>query len=226
MSSFKPVSQPDKPVSLLPSVMLYAQTLGSETYSHDTSYSLCLVRNPQSISFETLSLNQSAYDYAESSSITSLKETEVITDTEFIMIDKRKARTVINGTIEMTSSVRLLGDDTYTTYIDKINMHLLKRDSSGNDTQIVFGSYEWSTAPSTSAAVWSDLITATVRVDTSENVSLLSTDRLVYRIEVFGHVDSASASDNKIRLYYTRGTDQTFVFVPVDEVVHQQVIVL
>jgi uncharacterized membrane protein len=207
------------PKSLPQELLLYAQWWGDHTpYSHGGStYTRILSRDPQPANLSTASTGVATDDYEESANITSLTKTEVIIDKDFILIDARKADLILNGTVKAVASVACRGDGTYTTYIDSVRFTLLKRTSAGVETQLAQEEYTFATSPSQSAASYASAVSAQMVKDISETI-IETTSTIILRIEVFGHVNNVAASNNKIKLNFTRGSADTYLILPVDEV--------
>lgn len=205
------------PVSILPYVFYYLQSLGSRDYTHDKSYDHALLEHPQQTNLDKHETAQSLLDYKESSNITATSESEEITNYEFIQLEKRKAGTVINGTTEIGLQLRIRGDGTYTTTLDKVRVNLFKRTTGGVDTALITDKeYDFDTGPTHSADSWDDMIGIKIHEDITKT-TLDVDDRLVLRIEVFAHVSNASATDNKVRLMFSRGSAESYLYLPVEE---------
>ena len=207
----------DKPISVMPHVLYYLQSLCSRDYTHDKSYDHALLDHPQPTNLDKHETEQSLLDYKESSNITATSESEEITNYEFIQIEKRKADTTINGTAEIGLQLRIRGDGTYITTLDKVRVNLYKRTTGGVDTALITDKeYDFDTGPTHSADSWDDKIGIKIHEDITKT-TLDKDDRLVLRIEVFAHVNNASATDNKVRLYFSRGSGESYLYLPVDE---------
>lgn len=198
-------------------LLLYLQSFGSEDYSFDQSYALGLFRSPQPTNLDTHSTDQSDLDYKESANITATSETEVLQDIEFILSEARLRETVLEGACDIALQLKIRADGTYTTYLSKVRVSLFSRDEDGNDTAILSNkTYTFDTPVSHSANSWDDLVAIKLHENISRTV-LPDNHRLVLRVEVFGYVSDASATNNKVRLYFSRGSAESYVLLPVIE---------
>jgi len=198
-------------------LLLYLQSFGSEDYSFDQSYALGLFRSPQPTNLDTHSTDQSDLDYKESSNITATSETEVLQDIEFILSEARLRETVLEGACDIALQLKIRADGTYTTYLSKVRVSLFSRDEDGNDTAILSNkTYTFDTPVSHSANSWDDMVAIKLHENISRTV-LPDNHRLVLRVEVFGYVSSASATNNKVRLYFSRGSAESYVLLPIIE---------
>jgi hypothetical protein len=176
-----------------------------------------MFRSPQPTNLDLHATEQTLLDYKESLNITGTSEAEVISDFEFVMPEARERETIIQGPCEIGLQLRIRGDGTYTTYLTKARVNLFKRTSAGVDTAIITNAeFDLDTEVSHSADSWDDMIGIKLHSAIAETV-LLAADRLVLRVEVFGYVSNASATDNKIRLYFSRGSAESYMYLPIDE---------
>ena len=198
-------------------ILLYLQSFASEDYSFDKSYSYGLFRSPQPSNLDKHETEQSGLDYVESSNITNTSEDEILGDIEFILSEARLRELVLEGTAEIAAQLRICADGTYTTYLTKVRANLFRRDSDGNDTAILSNKiYDFDTNVSHSADGWDDKVAIKIHADISRAV-VPQDERLVLRLEVFGYVSNASASNNKCRLYFSRGSTDSYLILPVIE---------
>jgi len=210
----------DLRTSTFDQILFYLQSFGSEDYTHDQAYTHGMFRNPQPANLDQHAVEQSLLDYKESLNISgagSTTEAEVITDFEFVCKDTIKKNLIIQGPAEIALQLRIRGDGTYTTYLDKVRINLFKRTAAGADTALIANAeYDFDTAVSHSADSWDDKVGIKLHPLIAAT-TLLTTDKLVLRVEVFGHVSNASATDNKIRLYFSRGSSESYIYLPVYE---------
>lgn len=203
--------------SFFKQVLFYLQSFGSENYTHDQAYTHGMFRSPQPTNLDLHATEQTLLDYKESLNITGTSEAEVISDFEFVMPEARERETIIQGPCEIGLQLRIRGDGTYTTYLTKVRINLFKRTSAGVDTAIITDAeFDLDTEVSHSADSWDDMIGIKLHSAITETV-LLAADRLVLRVDVFGYVSNASATDNKIRLYFSRGSAESYMYLPIDE---------
>ena len=207
-----------EPISIFPQQLYYLQSFGSEDYTFDKAYTHGLFRQPQPTNLDQHATEQSSLDYHESANLTNTASAEVISDKEYILKEARKADTVIEGPCEIGLQLRIRGDGTYETSLDKVRVNLYKRDLSGNDTAIISNlEYDFDTAPTHSADSWDEKIGIKLHSNITKT-TLKSADKLVLKVEVFAFVDNASATDNKVRLYFSRGSGESYLYLPKDEV--------
>jgi len=198
-------------------VLLYLQSFASEDYSFDQSYALGLFRSPQPTNLDTHSTDQADLDYKESANITATSETEVLQDIEFILSEPRLHDSIIEGLCDIGLQLRIRADGTYTTYLSKVRVSLYSRDQSGNDTAILSNkTYTLDTPVSHSADSWDDMVAIKFHENIARTV-VPDDNRLVLRVEVFGYVSDASATNNKVRLYFSRGSAESYILLPIIE---------
>lgn len=204
--------------TILPQRLYYLQSLGSLDFVHDKAYTHAILRTPQPTNLDKHEAGQSLLDYKESSNITDIETAEVITDFEFIDIEDRKGDTIVFGPFMVGLQLRIRGDGTYTTFMDSVRVTLFSRTSAGSDTTIFTSTFTWDTAPSHSADSWDDKVGAALRGNIPKKYTIDKNSRLVLRVEVFAHASSASATDNLVRLYFSRGSSESYIYLPMDEV--------
>ena len=189
------------------------QSLGSGAYTHNASFDHAMLSNPVNSNLDNNNFNQSLLDYKESTNITSVTKTEVISDYEFIALEDRLTNTILNGTAEIGLQLAIRGDGTYITTLDEVRLNLFKRTSGGVDTAIITDKlYTFDTGPTYTANENDDKIGVKTYSDIAET-TLNEADRLVLRVEVFAHVNNASATNNKARLYFSRGSYESYMIV-------------
>lgn len=198
--------------------LYYLQSFGSDSYTFDKAYTHGMFRDPQPTNLDAHATEQTLLDYKVSSNITNTTSAEVITDFEFILEEPNKADMVIEGPCTIGMQLRIRGDGTYETSLDKVRLTLFKRDTSGNDvaTSLENKDYEFGTAITHSADSWDDMVAIKLR-DSITKTTLKKADRLVLRVEVFAHVDNVSATDNLVRIYFSRGSAESYVYIPISE---------
>jgi len=197
---------------------LVGNWVGSEPYTHgSTSYNYVLKSSPIPANLDTSGADQADKDYKESANITSTDTdgVEVISDFEFVLMEERLTDLKLQGMAHAACALKIRGDGTYTTYCKKVVFTILKRDSGGNDTSLATHTYTFDTTPSRSADSYGDVFSAYMHKAISTEQTISTTDTIVLRIEVFGYVSNASATDNKIRLYFSRGSWDTYVILPI-----------
>ena len=206
-----------EPISIFPQQLYYLQSFGSEDYTFDKAYTHGMFRQPQPTNLDKHETEQTLLDYKKSSNITATSSTEVISDFEFILKEARKADTVIEGPCAIGLQLRIRSDGALaTTTLDKVRVNLYKRDSSGNDTVIIENrEYEWDTAQTHAANSWDDKIGAKIHENITKT-TLKKDDKLVLKIDVFAHV-SAAGTNMAARLYFSRGSSESYVYLPIDE---------
>ncbi|RLG32920.1 hypothetical protein DRN97_06240 [Methanosarcinales archaeon] len=207
----------DRPVIILPT-LYYLQSFGSENYTFDKAYTHGLFRMPQPANLDKHETEQALLDYKESSNITSTEETEVISNFEFILKELRSRKTIIQGPFECGFQLRIRGDGTNTTYLTKLRFSLYKRTEAGVDTAIIEDAeYAFDTPVSHQANDWDDKVGVKLHEDISLTV-LPADERLVGSVDVLGYVSDAAASNNKIRLYFSRGSiAESYIYLPIED---------
>jgi hypothetical protein len=207
--------------SLPKTVVLFGQYLGYRAaYTHASSeYTHVLIRRSNEIDFSTNEDNLETVDFDVSANITGTSKTEVITNVDFITTAQFLQPLIISGRCSAVVNLSCRGDNVYTTSIDSCRLTILKRSSTGVETQlaqeeypqvanqpIITHQFEYYTIP----------ISFTLTSNVSET-SISNGDAVILRVEVFGHSSNASASNNKIKLHFKRGTVDTLLLLSVVE---------
>lgn len=182
-------------------------------------YTHVLVRTPNELDLSNSEEYQSTLDYTESSNITSTTKTEVIADIDFIMAAQLLSLLTISGRCKAIANLECHGDNVYTTSIDSCRMTIIKRTSAGVESQlaqeeypleanqpVITNQFEYYTNETTFS------MTKNI-TETTINVG----DAVILRVEVFGHVNNVSASNNKIKLLFARGHVNTALMLSVVE---------
>lgn len=214
------IAYPPRPVSLPETLYLYAQSLvdhPSILFAGLTA-SIVLTRYPHPSNLSTSLLNQNTYDYSESANITAVAKTEVITDRYFLFSEARKAYTIVRGTATVNVTYAVRGDGTTTTYLDSSRITISVRSPTGTMTIIGQEEYIFTTPPSMTGNAYSEPVSAQLLITLSSRL-VASVERIVMTIETFGHASGAGGTNNKIKLMFGRGTNQTHLILPITEFV-------
>lgn len=214
------IAYPSRPVSFPEPLYLYAQSLVDHPLISfgGLTYSRILTRFPNPTNLSTSLLNQNIFDYSESANITAVTKTEVITDRYFIFSEVRKLYTIFRGMATVNVSYSIRGDGTTTTYLDSSRVTLYSRTPSGGMTTIGQEEYIFTTPPSMTGNAYSEPVCAQMQVTLSARL-IANVERLLMNIETFGHASGAGGTNNKIKLLFGRGTNQTHAILPVYEFV-------
>jgi len=189
---------------------LYAQHIGDDSWTlpdGTTTTDMVLVRAP----VPTALLN--ANDNTEQS-VTQTTSTLQI-DQRFVLAEEFMQELVIEGLARAVVRVGVKGDGTYNTYIDRIIVDIEKVDSAGAYTSLASKDITLSSAQSTSGTDW---VTGDWQVLLSLSRQNIDTDeQLVLRVRIYGYMDLGGTAQ-AVRLYHTRGSGDTLVDIPLDEV--------
>lgn len=214
------IAYPPRPVSLPEILYLYGQSLvdhPSISFGGFT-FTRVLTRYPHPANLSTSLTDQNNFDYSESSNITAVAKTEVISDRYFLFSESRKAYLIVRGTATVNVSYALRADGVTTTYLDSSRITIYVRSSTGTMTTLGQEEYIFSTAPNTVANAYSDPVSAQFLL-TLSSFLVPPSARIVLVIETFGHASGAGGTNNKIKLMFGRGTNQTHVLLPITEFV-------
>ena len=189
---------------------LYAQHIGDDNWTlpdGTTTTDMVLVREPVPASLAN------ANDYIEAA-VTATTSTLYI-DQRFVLAEQPMQDLVIEGLARVVMRVGAKGDGTYATYIDRIIIDIERVTSAGTYTSIASKDITLSTALSNSSTTWATW-------DWQVLLSLGRTTQgydtnLVLRIRVYAYMASGGTAQ-AVRLYHTRGSQDTFVDLPLDEV--------
>lgn len=212
------IAYPPRPVSLEDTLYLYGQSAADHLITFGGFiYTRLLTRYPQPSNLNTSLLDQNTLDYSESGNITQIAKTEVITDRNFIFNEELRAYIILRGTATVNVSYAIRGDGTTTTILDSSRITLLVKLPTGTENILAQEEYIFSSSPSMTGNAYSEPINAQLYLLMSSR--LMSTvERLILRIETFGHASGAGGTNNRIKLLFGRGTNQTHVIMPITEV--------
>lgn len=198
-------------------LFLYAQHLGNEnyqfaTYFTPTSYYYVLL--PRAVPTDLVN----ADDY-EQQTVTELVETLKI-DRRFVMAYDPGQQFFMKGTAIAVCNVGAKGDGAVNTNISKIIFNIERVDDNNTYISIVEREIEINPPHSVSAAPW-DLVSieGLLRIDHSLRALFQSSsvseraERIVLRVRVYAYMDPGGTAQ-AVRLYYTRGSDDTFLELP------------
>jgi len=197
------------PRSLARYVTVYAQHIKDDPWvlPDGSTTNLVLVRSPVPASLAN------SDDYEEAS-VTNTSSTLVI-DARFFLAENPFQDWVVGGLARVVCRVGARGDGTYATYIDRIITDIETVDSAGTYTTLASKDRSLSTALSNSSTSW----------ETWDWLALMSLDRqtismddqIVLRIRIYAYMASGG-TDQAVRLYHTRGSQDTYVDIPLDEI--------
>jgi len=191
-------------------VRLYAQHIGDDSWTlpdGSTTTDMVLTRDPVPASLAN------ANDYVEAA-VTETTSTLKI-DQRFVLADNFMQDLVIEGLAKAVVRVGAKGDGTYNTYIDRIIVNIEKVDENGNYISLVSKDITLSSALSNSATDWE---TWDWQVLLSLSRQTIEPDeQLVLRVRVYAHM-AEGGTDQTVRLYHTRGSQDTYVDIPLDEI--------
>lgn len=207
--------------SLPKSLVLIGQWYGYRTpLTHaGKEYTHVLIRTPNELDLSNSEEYQSTLDFTESSNITSATKTEVISDTDFIMAAPLLSLLTISGRCKAIVNLACRGDNVYITYIDSCRMTIIKRTSAGVETELAQEEYPLEAnqpVVSNQFEYYTNETTFSMTKNISETTINVG-DSIILRVEVFGHVDNALASNNKIKLFFSRGHVNTALMLSVVE---------
>lgn len=214
------IAYPPRPVSLPETLYLYAQSLvdhPSIVFAGLTATRV-LTRYPHPSNLSTSLLNQDTYDYSESANITAVAKTEVISDRYFLFSESRRAYTIVRGTATVNVTYAIRGDGTTTTYLDSSRITISVRLPTGTMVTIGQEEYVFATPPSMTGNAYSEPVSAQLLVTLSSYL-VPSSARIVMIIETFGRASGAGGTNNKIKLMFGRGTNQTHMILPITDFV-------
>jgi len=211
------------PRSVSRRLRLYAQHIGEDDWylpDNTTTTKHVLTREPVPASLAN------ADDYIEAA-VTATSSTLAI-DQRFYLADLIPSQLiaggvaqvqyesfVFEGTVRVVARVGAKGDGTYNTYIDRIVISLEKVDDQNNYTSIFTKDITLSTPLSNSSTSWQTWDWQILR---NVDRTLLEPDKqLVLRIQIYAYMDSGG-TDQAVRLYITRGSQDTFVDLLMDEI--------
>ncbi len=214
------IAYPPRPVSLPETLYLYGQSLVDHPSISFAGYTFTriLTRYPHPSNLSTSLLNQNTIDYSESANITAVAKTEVISDRTFLFSESRKFYLIVRGTAIVNVSYAIRGDGTVTTYLDSSIITILVRLPTGTLVTIGQEEYIFSSSPSMTANAYSEPVSAQLLVNLSSYLVPPSA-RIVMIIETFGHASGAGGTNNRIKLMFGRGTNQTYLILPITEFV-------
>lgn len=228
MLKYRNVGKPQDVIALAPRsvsrrLRLYAQHIGEDTWylpDYTTTTKHVLTREPVPASLAN------ADDYIEAA-VTATSSTLAI-DQRFYLADLPPTQIepegiaqaqyesfVFEGTVRVVARVGAKGDGTYATYIDRIVISLEKVDDQNNYTSIFTKDITLSTPLSNSSTSWQTWDWQILR--NIDRQLLRADEQLVLRIQIYAYMDSGG-TDQAVRLYFTRGSQDTFVDLPMDEI--------
>lgn len=199
---------------------LAAQNIGEETWtlpdgSTTTSYILAREPVPASLANASDYIEQAVTD---TSSALQIDQRFVWAENQLLgyysSISDALDSLVVEGTAPIVLKVGALGDGTHATYIDQIQVSLEVLDSSGTYTQKALSDITLSTPLSNDTTSW-------VTWDwycllNLSRTEILATENIVLRVRLYGYMDTGGTSQ-AVRLYFTRGSTDSFVDIPLDE---------
>jgi hypothetical protein len=201
------------------SIFLYGQWYGdrdSFSFGGD-SYNYILTREPIPKYLGTFNTGLANEDFISSANITSTTKTEVIADTDFILFDTLLSPLIIQGYLEAEVYLTVRGDSVYSTYLDSVRFTLLKKVSGGTETQITQEEYPKTSLQPLISNLY-NYSTPRLKVNFYKDVSeteIAVDEKLVLRLEVFGHSENALSSHNIISMLFNKGTSDLTLKLPV-----------
>jgi len=190
-------------------IRLYAQHIGDDSWTlpdGTTTTDMVLLRAP----IPTALLN--ANDYTEQA-VTQTSSTLQI-DQRFVLAENFMQELTIDGLARVICRVGAKGDGTYATTLDRIILDIEKVDSAGTYTSLASKDITLSTALSTTGTAW---VTGDWQVLLSISRQVIeTTENLVLRARIYAYMATGGTAQ-AVRLYYTRGSGDTLVDIPVDE---------
>jgi len=188
---------------------LYCQELGDDSHTlpdGSTTTTYALLRRPLPTDAEASS------DYEEKA-VTDTSEAVQI-DRRFVLPDPLVDTLLLIGAAYAHITATVKGDGTYATYITKVTFDLETVDSNNTYTSFASKTITFSTAISTTSTSHQyHYIPALLEISQTE---VPVTEEVVLRIRIYGYMDTGGTSQ-AIRLYYTRGSADSYVELPVLE---------
>lgn len=196
--------------------LLYAQHIGNDLHTlpnnaSTTSYTLSRRPVPASTyeanDYETVNLT---------ASFGGSGNTTLLIDRRFYMVEQFPNVYYLAGIAHCSARVGAKGDGTYATNITNVKLSLETVNANGTyvaltDTKNI----SFSTPFSVSSTSWS---TIDVYAMLGINPTTMPTDvDLVYHLKVYGNAATSTPSGNSVRLYYTRGSSDTYVELSMEE---------
>ena len=197
------------PKSIPKALFLYAQHLGNDSHTLPdgaTTTKYALLRRPLAAS------TWEALDY-ETKNVTDTTEAVQI-DRRFVFADSLLDTLVVEGTAYAACRVGAKGDGTYNTYISQVQFDLETVDENNTYTSIVSKTIDFATLKAVSSTSY-DTIDVHALLNLPES-KIYTSRNLVLRLRISGYVD-ADQTAGAIRLYYTVGSSDTYVELPVVE---------
>lgn len=182
-------------------------------------YRRTLELSPKPANLSSSTADVVKYDYQSYDIVGATDTAKILVLTkEFALGYNAKTKsTTIEGNCRCVTTVKCKGDGTRTVYIDSVKFYLYRETVGGART--LLGSEEYPGAGtglvSTSVAAYTDPVTASAMFAIAAGTTLSTTDILVLKIEVYGHVSANNNVSDAIRLYFSRGTADTFVELPI-----------
>jgi predicted transport protein len=195
-----------RPFSLSRKLFLYLQHLGNDTYRFNTdTYQYVMLTRPVPSDLAN------AVDYLEQT-VTQTSETLQI-DQRFILAEDHQDDLTVKELAKAVVKVGVKGDGTYKTFISKVAFIAEKVDTAGVYTTLGSKTVTLSPAISNSSTAW---VTYSVLGLIKLSETLTVNERLILRVQVYGYMESGGTSQ-AVRLYFTRGLDESYFEVPVWE---------
>lgn len=182
-------------------------------------YKRTLELSPKPANLSTSTADVSGDDYQSYDILATDLAKALIMTKEFALAYNAKTDPItIQGNARCVTTVKCKGDGTRTVYIDSVTMYLYRETNGGVRTLLLSEEYPNSGAGllSTAVAAYTDPITASA-IGAIAATTIATTDILVLKVEVYGHVSGAFAINDAIRLYFSRGSAETYIELPVLE---------
>jgi hypothetical protein len=187
--------------------------------STDGLYKRCLCLSPKPANLSSSSTDLTDYDYKSYSFINAAWETPnkvLLLTKEFAMPYTKTQPVTIQGTGKAVCSLTCKGDAAKTVYVDSVVMTVYRETNAGVRTPLFTEEYPNSGAGLLSClpAAYVDPITASA-MGTIANIVIATTDIIILKVQIYGHVSAQVAIADAIKLLFGRGGAQTFVELPV-----------
>jgi len=209
---------PELPVVQMPRSLpfrlkVHLQDLGEERWTLPDN-----TTTTRQILFRTIPVSDlaNAVDYAE----VAITETAVPAtpqlDQRFYLAEKSLQDTVLEGTARVVLKVGAKGDGTNATYIDRIAVDVEKVDAANTYTTLASSDITLTTELSNAATAWTTwdwqvfFNLGRTGIERDENLCL--------RVRIWAYMATGGTAQ-AIRLYYQRGTEDSYLEIPLDEIV-------